>query len=684
MFFSTNSFLVKHRYLSTIIVSIIVGTMIWLCTPPKYSAQIILTDEYKEMDLLVGINEMGIYQRGVQEAYPAGINSISVYGKTLQTTDYARTMSNIVLPNGQTYADHICAEDTTADVLQNIRYAVKEKNNTLKIEFCDTDPMVAYVMLNATVNYLDALLTKKQQEKHSVSLNNESRKIAQYRAELKNATESLNTYADAHIKTNKPSTKDSLSNLQSNVIIAKGRLQNAQVEYERAKLLSNKDSHHFHILNPNTVPTGNSVSFLGYILSSLIIGLAITRTIDLFKKRRRKGGITWKLQNIFSPWNVTILHWVVVILFILWGGDLLYPLTERFWFSISIWVPTLAISSFIAFHLTYNHTSPSSSSSLMTPTFTPNVNTRWFNILLFISCIFTPICIKMAMEVVSQFSGENMMNNIRILVTEGEIDWGFFAYCFVINQALFICAFWAGRKLGIHTMVITTVLMLMNAFALMNKSSLLFIFIIIAFVLYEKQKISLKSILVSGGGLIGLFFILTLLRSFTDGEGEINSDDLTFIDFFAMYVLSPPVAYSYMPPDIGMKFGARSLTLLYLVLGKINGNFRVESIIQDFMEVPIPTNLYTIMQPFYLDFGQWGVFVFALLYGIASGWCYAQYKNGNSWGCVVYTYILVNLISQYGSERILLSPITNIQLVIILFLLTQTKFKISLLSDKHA
>ena len=120
-----------------------------------------------------------------------------------------------------------------------------------------------------------------------------------------------------------------------------------------------------------------------------------------------------------------------------------------------------------------------------------------------------------------------------------------------------------------------------------------------------------------------------------------------------------------------------------MIIGKLTNNFHVESLIQDFMEVPIPTNLYTIMQPFYLDFGQWGVFIFALIYGTGSGWCYALYKNGNSWGCAMYTFLLYNLITQYASENIILTPVISIQLFVLLYLITQTKFQISLFSHKH-
>lgn len=683
MFFFTKSLFQKYRYVSTIIVSIVIGTLIWLCTPVRYSAQTILVDEYKEMDLLVGINELRIYQRGVQEVYPSDINSVEIYEKALGTSDYAHAMSKVALPNGTTYSEYINASDTIEDILENVRYATKVRQNLLKIEFNDHDPIVAYTMLNATINYLEKLLNQKSYEKHANSLKNESNKIVQYKEELQQSTNTLTTYAESHINIKQPSVQDSLYTLKNNVTSARERLKTAEVEYERAKMLLVKESRHFHVLKPNTIPTQNSISIWGYVLSAIIIGIVITRTIELLQKRRTEGGISWSLQNIFSPWNVAVLHWLAIIVLIFFWGDLLYPLTNRFWYSILIWVPTLAIASYVTFHLTYRPHNPNQSSSIEKHGVCPNVNKEWVYFLITISLILTPLCIKKTMEIVSQFSGENMMNNIRILVTEGEVDWGFLAYCFVINKAIFICCIWARRKLGTSITILAIILMLMNAFALMNKSSLLFIFVTIAFVLYEKKIISLKSIFFTGGGLIGLFFLLTLLRNFTDGEGEIQSDELSFVDFFAMYVLSPPVAYSHMPPDIDLKFGSRSLTLLYLIIGKLTDNFRVESLVQDFMEVPIPTNLYTIMQPFYLDFGQWGVFLFALLYGIAAGWLYALYKNGNSWGCVMYTFMLYNLITQYASENIILTPVISIQLFFLLYLLTQTYFKFSFLPNKH-
>lgn len=673
----------KYRYISAIIVSVTLGTLIWLCVPARFCAQATLVDEYKEMDLLIGINELRIYQRGVQEVYPSGINSIEVYGKVLGSTDYAYAISKVVLPDGKTYSEHINANDTVEDVLENVRYATKARQNTLKIEFSDKDPDVAYTMLDATICYLRGGLTQRTLEKHNFLLENESKKLIQYQEELIYSNTALANYADSHINIKQQSVQDSLNILKKNVTLSRERLKKAETEFERAQKLLAKEVRHFHILKHNTVPVKNSISIWGYILSSLIIGLLFTKAVDLAVKRRNEGGIHWKLHNIFSPWNITILHWAAIVILIIFWGDLLYPLTDRFWISILLWVPTLAIASYVTFHLTYKPGTTSQRPTVGKHVFTPNVNTRWFYLLLAISLILTPLCIKKTMEIVSQFSGENMMNNIRILVTEGEVDWGFLAYCFVINKALFICAIWARKRLGTTITLISVILMFMNAFALMNKSSLLFIFVIIAFALYEKKIISLKSIFLTGGGMMILFFVLTLLRNFTDGDGEIQSDELSFIDFFAMYVLSPPVAYSYMPPDIGLKFGSRSLSLLYMIIGKLTNNFHVESLIQDFMEVPIPTNLYTIMQPFYLDFGQWGVFIFALIYGTGSGWCYALYKNGNSWGCAMYTFLLYNLITQYASENIILTPVISIQLFVLLYLITQTKFQISLFSHKH-
>ena len=158
-------FLRKYPYISTIIVSIIMGTIIWLYVPAYYCARTTISDEYRETDLAVGLDVIKANMRMFMEQNSSDINSIELYGKALETTDYAINMAQVELHNGLTYAKYINEEDTLKEILSNVRSAVIGRQQILKVEFKDKDPLVAYTMLNASVEYLEELLNTRKKEK---------------------------------------------------------------------------------------------------------------------------------------------------------------------------------------------------------------------------------------------------------------------------------------------------------------------------------------------------------------------------------------------------------------------------------------------------------------------------------------------------------------------------------------
>lgn len=91
--------------------------------------------------------------------------------------------------------------------------------------------------------------------------------------------------------------------------------------------------------------------------------------------------------------------------------------------------------------------------------------------------------------------------------------------------------------------------------------------------------------------------------------------------------------------------------------------------------VPIPTNVYTIFQPFYIDFGYKGIAFFSALYGIICGFLYRLYKNNNAVGCCLYTFIIYVLVLQFYQENIFLSLATVIEFVFLVYLITQQHIK---------
>ena len=130
--------------------------------------------------------------------------------------------------------------------------------------------------------------------------------------------------------------------------------------------------------------------------------------------------------------------------------------------------------------------------------------------------------------------------------------------------------------------------------------------------------------------------------------------------------------------EIGSQFGTNTFETIYLFLDRFGiGNFEVHEKTQEFVFVPISTNVYTIMQPFFRDFGYWGVAFFAWGYGVLSGVLYRYSCNGNVFCICMYTYLVEILVLQFYQENLFLSMVFVLQLVFFVFLLTQDKIKLS-------
>ena len=99
----------------------------------------------------------------------------------------------------------------------------------------------------------------------------------------------------------------------------------------------------------------------------------------------------------------------------------------------------------------------------------------------------------------------------------------------------------------------------------------------------------------------------------------------------------------------------------------------VKEKLQEFVWVPIPTNVYTVFQPFFIDFGYKGVAFFSGVYGCLCGWLYRLYKNKNGIGCALYTYAVFALMLQFYQENFFHSLVFLLQFTFFVTLFTQKK-----------
>lgn len=177
--------------------------------------------------------------------------------------------------------------------------------------------------------------------------------------------------------------------------------------------------------------------------------------------------------------------------------------------------------------------------------------------------------------------------------------------------------------------------------------------------------------------ILAVFYGLNVLRT-----PEAEQDRNTFFDFFSIYVLSPSVAFEWTQEKLTDQFGSFTFAFFYAFASKLGlGTYYVQKQLQDFVWVPIPTNVYTVFQPYFEDFGYRGIALFASLWGVITGWIYRLCKNGNVLAKCIYAYIVFALVMQFFQESLIVNLSYVIQYTVAFILIL--KHKISLVFENR-
>ena len=377
----------------------------------------------------------------------------------------------------------------------------------------------------------------------------------------------------------------------------------------------------------------------------------------------------FKMGDVFSPWMLTSGVWLAIMLLSLNDIGYLDPISNQLYYCVLLWVPTLVIFSVATYYAF-----PSKVYSFKEDN--TELNRGVFYFFFIIALVCTPFFVYKVYKIIVMFGTEDLFSNIRslaVLQSKTGDSAGILKYVNTINKALYVVALWNIKKLGKGVFIIVLLINLMYAASIMEKGFLFFIFFSTLFVLYEKQKVSIKTLLLWCVIIIVFFYGFNLLRA------NVDSDDYgTFGRFFSMYILSPSVAFSKTQEVLNDQLGTRTFTFIYSFANKIFGSdYTIMPNLQDFVWVPIPTNVYTVFQPFFQDFGYKGVALFASVYGIITGLTYRLARNGGQIARCVYAYVIYILILQFFQEVFLVGISDLFQYIIIFCLMTQKKFKIS-------
>lgn len=663
-----------------------------------YSASVVVSDETKEMSIAVGLKAS---MAGKARDADRAVDNPDVYHRILESPDFLAALGCIDVGDG-TYAQHLKAEaaqfmgdvllpvsppsaDSLLQVLpvelEAIRRHVKHSENraarTIQVSVFDTDPQVAALMADSVVERLQhAIRAKKMafakaEERHLAA---ECRKAL---ADYAKAQTAYGAYADSHRDAVADSVIVHQKHLKQEFDQAYRMYADACERHLRARFLLHQSSASFTRLRGATVPLEPLTPRLPAVLAvGGLMGLLVGWWGMLLRRRLLNGDGRATLGGWFSPWAITLYVWAAILVVIHFEGAHIFPLTQQFWDSIVLWVPILCVTAFVTCQLLAAR--PSASALAGTSAREPgalHVNVGIFRVLLVLTLVMTPLFAWNVYQIVSQFSAADMLNNVRVLAN-ASAGQGVLRYSIVINQVLLIIALWSYPRVPMWQVTFVVAACLLNALAIMEKGGIFFVVLMCLYVLYERGVVRLRSMALAGVAVVGGFYLFNLMRA---GENSDYTENETFLDFIGMYLTSPSVAFSRLTEELTPQFGTNTFEFFYAVFDKLGlGTFVVHDKVQDFMWVPMPTNVYTIMQPFFVDFGRFGVAFFAALYGVLFGVLYRAHLNGESIGRALYSYAVFILILQFYQDNLMLSLSYIIQMTMLVVLLSQRRVRLTL------
>jgi len=211
--------------------------------------------------------------------------------------------------------------------------------------------------------------------------------------------------------------------------------------------------------------------------------------------------------------------------------------------------------------------------------------------------------------------------------------------------------------------------MILYAVAIMGKSPILTPFVSWAIIHGLKGRLKFKKLILFSLIIFASMMSLHAIRSSM-------SYVITLADILSIYVYSPLVALGYMDIDSSLPAGAYTFRFFYALGNIINIASQPVSIYAQYVTIPELTNVYTIMQPFYYDFGMLGVLLEAVLYGLFFSILYfLSAKRGGFW-LILYSGYAIVLVMQFFADLLIFRLSLNLQFLIYALIIFLTSRKV--------
>ncbi len=352
--------------------------------------------------------------------------------------------------------------------------------------------------------------------------------------------------------------------------------------------------------------------------------------------------------KLTSPLSLHSLSWMVVVICGMILNDYFIPLPDISFYLLLTWYLTvyliLSFGETLCSLYGFNENKYNENYSCM--------KYRYF---------LVPAIILTALEIYRVGNGGDagFLLNLRSASTVSDYSGPtpvFMSMLYPVMAAIFAISCLCGRK-NRPEFVLSLLWMLLYAFGTMGKFAIVTPIIIYCVVREGMGLLNKRKLLIAAPA---AFLTLIFLHFSRMADGDQSS----LISVIGTYIYSPLVALSSL--DNVASNGSMDFTMrfFYAIAYKIGLSpvAPVETILP-YVEVPFPTNVYTVMQPFFQDLSFIGVIFGALFYGIVFSLIYGAARKGNMAGLLAYSLIAISMLTTFFAETLVMNFSGNLKLI---------------------
>jgi len=280
-------------------------------------------------------------------------------------------------------------------------------------------------------------------------------------------------------------------------------------------------------------------------------------------------------------------------------------------------------------------------------------NERIVSLYVLLSIICVPLLIKSAIALASHGFTDNFFVNLRRALSDEDNPQSFGVLSYVFNVAFlafFLRLCNTEKSLKSSYIVIPAVLCLFYAL-LGTGRTFFFLLLVPAFfvvLLMRPTVLGLKQIILFFGVLIAAFALMGTLL------GKVGGEEKGLVDEFGLYLFGGMSAFQeILAEPQHLEYGAHTFRTPYAILAALGFDVKVTNLMQEYVFIPKPTNVYTVFQPYFLDFGLAYVFIAQFAFGLMHSYLYGFAKRKHIIGILLYSLSMYALFMQWFQDQYL-------------------------------